>query len=92
MTRSEVAQGLTILFALGMDHDLSIVMKRPNPLNPNQMTPTERRGELCGLLALGLIRLRTRDQGEVSGATGDSCLHSPPDKCLHATPTHRRTA
>ena len=29
-------------------------MKRPNPLPPAQMTPAERRAELCGLLALGL--------------------------------------
>ena len=26
----------------------------PNALPPDQMTPTERRAELCGLLALGL--------------------------------------
>ncbi len=32
-------------------------MRRPNPLPPDQMTPAERRAELCGLLALGLIRL-----------------------------------
>lgn len=32
-----------------------------NPLDPNQMKPTERRAELCGLLALGLVRLRLRD-------------------------------
>ena len=41
-------------------------MKRPNPLPPDQMTPAERRAELCGLLALGLVRFRLRETGEVS--------------------------
>ena len=67
-------------------------MKRPNALLPDQMTPTARRAELFGLLALGLIRLRMRERGEVSDKRGESCLHCPPDQCLHATPTHRRDA
>lgn len=67
-------------------------MKRPNSLPPDQMTPAARRAELCGLLALGLIRVRMRERGEVSDKTGESCLHCPPDQCLHATPTHRRDA
>ncbi|REC53279.1 hypothetical protein DRV84_15135, partial [Rhodosalinus sediminis] len=54
--------------------------------------PAERRAELCGLLALGLVRLRLRERGEPSDDTGEICLHSPPDQCRHATPTHRRTA
>lgn len=67
-------------------------MKRPNPLPPYLMTPGERRTELCGLLALGLVRLRMREDGEVSDDTGESCLHLSSDQCRHATPTHRRTA
>ena len=67
-------------------------MKRPNPLPPDLMTAAERRTELCGLLALGLIRLRVRDGGEVSDETGERCLHYPADQCRHATPTHRRNA
>lgn len=67
-------------------------MKRPNPTPPTQMTPAQRRAELCGLLAIGLIRLRMREKGEVSDQTGESCLHYPPDQCLHATPTHRSDA
>ncbi|MCO6363923.1 hypothetical protein GBO37_14920 [Paracoccus sp. 08] len=67
-------------------------MKRPNPLPPDQMTPAERRAELCRLLALGLVRLRMRGAGEVSNDTGESTLHYPPDQCRHATPTHRRNA
>ena len=39
-------------------------MKRPNPLPPDQMTPAERRAELCGLLALGLVRLRMRERAK----------------------------
>jgi len=67
-------------------------MKRPNPLHPDLMTPAERRAELCGLLALGLVRLQIRGGGEVSDDTGERCLHYPPDQCRHATPTHRRNA
>jgi hypothetical protein len=67
-------------------------MKRPNPLPPDQMTPAERRAELCGLLALGPVRLRIREWGEVTDNTGERCLHNLPDQCLHATPTPRRNA
>ena len=67
-------------------------MKRPNPLPPEKMTPAQRRAELCGLLALGLRRLHIRDAAQLSDANGESCLHCPPDQCLHATPTHRRDA
>jgi hypothetical protein len=35
-------------------------MNRPNPLPPDQMTAAERRAELCGLMALGLVRLLVR--------------------------------
>ncbi|MTH35169.1 hypothetical protein GL279_11200 [Paracoccus limosus] len=66
-------------------------MNRPNPLPPDQMTPAERRAELCGLLALGLVRLLGRGC-EVSDNTGESCLHYPDDQCRHAAPTHRRNA
>lgn len=37
-------------------------MKRPNPLQPDRMTPVERRTELCGLLAQGLVRLNLRNE------------------------------
>lgn len=67
-------------------------MKRPNPLPPCQMTPAERRVELCGLLALGLVRLRLRNRAEVSDEIGESSLHYPADEWRHATPTHRRNA
>ena len=67
-------------------------MKRPNPLHPDHMTPAERRKDLCGLLALGLLRLRQRARGEVFDTNGEIWLHYPHDQRVHATPTHRRTA
>jgi hypothetical protein len=63
-----------------------------NSLNPNLMAPSDRRAELCRILALGLIRLRMRDAPQVSARIGESSLHSPADQCRHAPPTHRRTA
>lgn len=67
-------------------------MSGPNPLSPFQMSPTERRAELCRILALGLIRLHMQKSTQLSDQTGESCLHSPPDQSAYATPTHRRTA
>jgi len=67
-------------------------MKRPNPLPTDLMTPAERRAELCGLLALGMIRLRQRGMAQHYGDTGEIRLHSPADRSVHATATHRRHA
>ena len=67
-------------------------MKRPNPLPPNQMTPAERRAELCGLLALGLVRLMQRERGEPSDDTGEIRLRYPADRCRHATSNPTETA
>ncbi|HAW47642.1 MAG TPA: hypothetical protein DCX34_10445 [Roseovarius sp.] len=67
-------------------------MKRPNPLPPDRMTPTERRAELCGLLALGLVRLHLRECGESSDETGEIRLHFAPDQSVHATRNQRRNA
>ena len=67
-------------------------MPGPNPLPPALMSPAERRAELCGLLALGLIRLRTRQSSQVSELTRESSLHFPPDQSGHAKPKRRRTA
>ncbi|PKP68237.1 MAG: hypothetical protein CVT83_05980, partial [Alphaproteobacteria bacterium HGW-Alphaproteobacteria-5] len=52
-------------------------MKRPNPLPPDMMSPGERRTELCGLLALGLVRLLLRERGKDPEITGEIRLHSP---------------
>jgi len=67
-------------------------MKRPNPLSPDQMTPADRRAELCGLLARGLIRMRMRDAAQLIAHTGESSLHIPANQSGTAEPTQRRTA
>ena len=67
-------------------------MKRPNALPPDQMTAAERRAEMCGLLALGLVRLKRRATGQHSVGTGEFLLHSPADLSVHATPTHKENA
>lgn len=67
-------------------------MDIPNPIRPDQSTAFERRAELCGLLALGLARLRMRERGEPSDETGELHLHFPPDQCRHATAAQRRDA
>ena len=67
-------------------------MRIPNPLNPDRMTPQERRSELTRILALGLIRLRARQSSELSADLGESSLHFPPDRSGHAKPADRRTA
>ncbi|WP_370372396.1 hypothetical protein [Henriciella pelagia] len=67
-------------------------MKRPNPIDANLLSPAERRAELCGLLALGLIRLKMAKGADLSETKGESSLHSPPDQCRHATPTHEEQA
>ncbi|PKP71726.1 MAG: hypothetical protein CVT82_01565 [Alphaproteobacteria bacterium HGW-Alphaproteobacteria-4] len=67
-------------------------MKRPNPLPPDQMTAAERRAELCGLLALGLVRLMRRERSEPPEGAGEIRLHYPADRCRHATQNPTETA
>jgi hypothetical protein len=57
LTGSKVAGGGAMRHRWIMMFDPGPI-RRPNPLAPPAMTPTERRAELCGLLALGLVRLR----------------------------------
>ncbi|RDD64195.1 hypothetical protein DU478_21520 [Thalassococcus profundi] len=64
----------------------------PNPLPPARMTPSERRADLCRILALGLVRLRMRDAAQLSAEHGEFPLHNSADQSAHATPTNRRTA
>ena len=89
VTRFEVAAVGAIVHRFGMTFDPGPI-RRPNPLAPLAMTPAERRTELCGLLALGLLRLQIKNDNKISDSAGESCLHYPPDQCRHATPTHRR--
>ena len=67
-------------------------MKRPNPLLPDHLTPTERRRELCCLLALGLIRLHMRTVVDEERAQEQVLLHSLADQSGHATPTTKEKA
>lgn len=59
----------------------------PNALKPKHLSPTERRAELCRILALGLVRLRMRMQenAQLSAQTGEFPLHNPADQSGHAT-------
>lgn len=63
-----------------------------NPYPTHLMTATERRAELCALLALGLVRLMQRERGEPSDETGEIRLHYRADRCRHATPNPTETA
>lgn len=63
-----------------------------NPLDPNLMTPSERRAALCKILALGLVRLHIRNAGQVSEEGGDFPLHNPADRSGHATSKPKETA
>lgn len=67
-------------------------MRRPNALPSHLMTPAERRRELCGLLALGLIRLRKRAVDRNNALLRDIPLHNAFNLSGHAPPTQRRTA
>lgn len=70
-----------------------------NPLSPDRMTTEERLAEVCRILALGLARLRAREQAgaqdherhsqstELSAPSGESSLHYPPDRSGHANVT-----
>lgn len=63
-----------------------------NPLPPDLMAPTERRAELCRLLALGLVRLHLQQSTELSAPPGESSLPSLADPSGHANPSWKETA
>ena len=65
-------------------------MSGPNPYPAALMSPQERRRELCANLALGLVRLRMRDNTQLSDDTGESSLHFPPDESGNRHAKHRR--
>ncbi|OYQ31278.1 hypothetical protein CHU93_04710 [Sandarakinorhabdus cyanobacteriorum] len=62
-------------------------MKRPNPLPPCEMTPAQRRSELCAILGLGLARLHLRNVGQLSEEDGDFPLHFALEQSGSAPPT-----
>lgn len=63
-------------------------MQSTNQTPPERMTPDQRRAEIAGLLALGLVRLRERnapgsavgdpESGLDLGFSGDQRVHSDP--------------
>ena len=76
----------------GMDRAGPRRMNLPNALGPDRMTPNERLAEVTRILALGLIRLRTRQSRQVSELMGEIPLHIPPAQSGHAKRPRRRTA
>jgi len=62
----------------------------PNPIHPDHLTGAERLDEVARLLALGLIRLRSRQSSGVSADRGESWLDCPGHRSGHATPNSRR--
>ena len=63
-----------------------------NALPPGNMTAAERRAQLCNLLALGLIRVKMNENGNLLEKKGELSLHSSPDLSVHATPSERENA
>jgi hypothetical protein len=64
-------------------------MKRPNALQPDRMSAQERRIELCGLLALGLVRLNQRESPQNTDIYGESSLHNSARPSIHADPSRK---
>lgn len=64
-------------------------MKRPNALQPDGMSAQERRTELCGLLALGLVRLNQRESRQNTDIYGESSLHNSARPSIHAVPSRK---
>jgi hypothetical protein len=61
----------------------------PNPTRPDRMSPQERLSELAELLALGLVRLKTRQSSSLSREDGEGSLDFSPDRSGHADPATR---
>ncbi len=68
------------------------MVTRPNTPPASRMSPPERRAELCTLLARGLIRLRMRQDSELSGNTGEFRLHNSAKQSGTAETLKRRPA
>ena len=67
-------------------------MHLPNPRHPSHLSAAERRGEVCRLLATGLLRLRQRNRDDRSRAVPESSLPIPADRSGHANQRTRRIA
>ncbi len=55
-----------------------------NPLNPAHMSAAERLDELADILAIGLMRLRTRQSTPLSRDRGESSLDCAAHQSSHA--------
>ena len=66
-------------------------MERPNPLDPNRMTPAERLTEIGLILATGLIRMKAVKPSSLSDGGGESSVDYAAPKSGHATRNSRRT-
>lgn len=67
---------------------------KPSPAGLNAHLPPHLR-EVCGILAAGLVRLRSRTAEEAAREETnqrESCLHFPAPQRVHATRTNRRLA
>jgi hypothetical protein len=55
-----------------------------NSLNPDLMTPAERLDEIAEILAVGLMRLRTRQSSSLSADLGECLVDYPAHQSGHA--------
>ena len=63
-----------------------------NALCPDLMSPTERRAELCRLLALGVIRLQMGENTQHSAKSGEFPLHYEGEQSVAPDAIDRRNA
>jgi hypothetical protein len=68
----------------------SLHENRLNPLHPDRMSVDERRAELAALLALGLVRLRSRQSSRLSAGAENGSVDFAVDQSGHATAIQRR--
>ncbi|MGH9893311.1 MAG: hypothetical protein ACREA0_15240 [bacterium] len=68
-------------------------MQSTNQAPPERMTPDQRRGEIAGLLALGLVRLREHNARKSAGLDpeGGLDLGFLGDQRVHSDPVNERT-
>ena len=67
-------------------------MHIPNPIHPDHLTPKERLAEVCRLLALGLVRLRTRNSGQTSAPAESFAYTNCSSDAVMRTPSHEEDA
>ena len=63
-----------------------------NPIHSDHLTTKERLGEVCRLLALGLVRLRLRNSGQTSAPTESFAYTNCPTRAVMRTPSHQEDA